>query len=183
MNFELEQMDDDEGEHIESVYLTFQVAGESYAICVVNVTEIVRIQDINKVPGMSQGFRGVINLRGNVIPVLDMQHRFGLAPLEATDRTVIIVLEVDSERAGLMVEEVTEVVELAEDTLGPAPGYSSGSQIAGAMIQRFANRDSGLCMILDVQRLLEECADRGVPNPPQPELPGTGESSYERAAD
>ena len=145
---------DDEDGNIEDVHLTFEVSGECYAVCVTHVTEIVRIQDINLLPGMPSAFCGVINLRGHVIPVLDMQARFGRPRLEPNDRTVIVVLEVGDERAGLMVEEVTEVVEIPADDIDAATSSVGRQRAQNTLVRGIAKRSGQLCMVLDVQRVL-----------------------------
>lgn len=147
---------DDEEDNIEDVHLTFKVCGEAYAVCVTHVTEIVRIQDINRLPGMPEAFCGVINLRGLVVPVLDMQVRFGGGRLEPNDRTVIIVLEVDDERAGLMVEEVTEVVELPPDCIESAASSVGRERARDSLVSGIAKRGDKLCMQLDVRKVLSE---------------------------
>jgi purine-binding chemotaxis protein CheW len=145
---------DDEEDHIDDVYLTFKVDGESYGVGVAHVTEIVRIQEVNRMPGMSGAFRGVINLRGHVVPVLDMRVRFGLSPLESNDRTVIVVLELAEERAGLMVEEVTEVVEIAARNIEPASSAVGPERAKSTLVKGVAKRGEKICMVLDVERVL-----------------------------
>lgn len=140
---------------IESVHLTFKVAGESYAIGVAHVTEIVRIQEVSQMPGMAPGFRGVINLRGNIIPVLDIQGRFGLKPLEPTDRTVIVVIEVERERVGIMVEEVTEVADLSLDESEQTRVSAGRDRNQPPLVKQFARLSGELCMVLDVDQLVD----------------------------
>lgn len=154
MSTEVDVVEHDDEENIEDVYLTFKVSREPYAVGVVHVTEIVRIQEINRMPGMSAAFRGVINLRGHVVPVLDMQARFGLPPIEPNDRTVIVVLEMGEERAGLMVEEVTEVVELAGKDIEPASTSVGAERAKRSLVKGIAKRGDKVCMVLDVSRLL-----------------------------
>ena len=147
---------DDEDDNIEDVHLTFKVSGAAYAVCVTHVTEIVRIQDINQLPGMPEAFCGVINLRGHVIPVLDMQARFGLPRLEATDRTVIIVLDVENQRAGLMVEEVTEVIEIPPSSVEAASSSVGRERAQSTLVRGIAKHSGRLCMVLDVGRVLAD---------------------------
>lgn len=147
---------DDEDDNIEDVYLTFQVSGECYAVGVAHVTEIVRIQEINNLPGMPSAFRGVINLRGHVIPVLDVQARFGLPELNPIDRTVIVVLELGEERVGLMVEEVTEVVEIPAADIEAASTSLGRERAPNTLVRGIAKRTSKLCMVLDVIRVLSD---------------------------
>lgn len=149
-------LDDEEEEDIEAVHLTFRVRGEQYAVGVRHVTEIVRLQEINPVPGMPPAFVGVINLRGHVVPVLDVSVRFGRNALQSSDRTVIIVLEVDGERVGLMVEEVTEVATIPEQDLRPPwTGFSKGEN-KDSIVKGIARREDELSIVLDVWKLLTD---------------------------
>ena len=157
---------DDEEDNIEDVHLTFKVSGEAYAVGVTHVTEIVRIQDINQLPGMPDAFCGVINLRGHVIPVLDMQARFGLPRLEPNDRTVIVVLEVDNQRAGLMVEEVTEVAEIPANNIEAASSSVGRERAQNTLVRGIAKRAGDLCMVLDVERVLSDTIDADLTNHP-----------------
>ncbi|MEL6186292.1 MAG: chemotaxis protein CheW [Myxococcota bacterium] len=149
----------EDDENIGDVYLTFQVGGETYAVGVEFVTEIVRVPEISAMPEMSKAFRGLINLRGHVIPILDMQVRFGLAAIDTTDRTVIIVIETESSRVGLMVPEVAEVREIAPDDISSARRELSHSTRDSRLVKGFNQRGSRVCMILDVARLLEQAED------------------------
>jgi len=154
---------DDEDDNIEDIHLTFKVSSATYAVCVTHVTEIVCIQDINHLPGMPDGFCGVINLRGHVVPVLDMQARFGGPSLDTNDRTVIVVLEVDGERAGLMVEEVTEVVDFPSDSIESATSSVGRERSKNTLVSGIAKRGDRMCMILDVRKMLND----SVPTPPE----------------
>lgn len=149
-------IDDDEEDNIEHIYLTFGVKGEQYAVGVRYVTEIVRLPEINPVPGMQRGFEGVINLRGNVVPILDMRARCGLEDLEPNDRTVIVVLDVDDERVGLMVEEVSEVVELPERDIQSSRAGQTGSWAKDSMVRGIARRGEKVSIVLDVEMLLTD---------------------------
>lgn len=152
-----DDQDDTFGEEndIDFVHLTFKVAGEDYAIGVAHVTEIVRIQDVSKMPGMAPCFRGVINLRGNIIPVLDIQERFGLKPLEPTDRTVIVVVEVGRKQIGIMVEEVTEVSGLSSGEVDQTRLIAGRDPTQAPLVKHFARRAGHLCMVLDIHQLVD----------------------------
>lgn len=152
-----EPFEHEEDEDIESIHLTFRVGAELYAVGVAHVTEIVRLQEINSVPGLSPSVRGVTNLRGRVVPILDVRSRFGLPDLEPHDRMVIVVLEVDGERVGLMVEEVTEVVALPpSEQQPPWPSRHEGRSPRHALVKGLARRGEKLCIVLDVARLIAE---------------------------
>lgn len=104
-----------EADSIEDMYLTFDLGDEEYGVGIVGVTEIVGMQRIMPVPDMPRHIRGVINLRGKVIPLMDMRLRFGMPERAYDDRTVIIVMEVEQAPIGLIVDGVREVLEIAPD--------------------------------------------------------------------
>lgn len=111
-------------------YLTFVLAGDSFGIPVLKVREIIRLTAIRAVPGMPQHVCGVINLRGKIIPVLDLRLRFGIPAAEPTDETCIVVVQVatDSSRTvatGLVVDGVEEVVQIAASDIENTPNFGS----------------------------------------------------------
>ncbi len=101
-------------------YLTFHLAGEIYGLEICHVTEIIGIQSITQVPDMPNFVKGVINLRGQVIPVMDMRLRFQLSPQEYDERTCVIVMDVDNKTMGLIVDRVEEVVDIPQNQIEPA---------------------------------------------------------------
>lgn len=119
-------------------YLTFFVAREEYAIDVLRVREVVGVAPVTRVPSTPRDVRGVVNLRGNVVPVVDLGLRFGSGELTPTRRTCIVVVEPE-ERAdrviGLMVDSVNRVVTLAPDEVVPVPpfGTSAGTELLAGM--------------------------------------------------
>ena len=149
-------MDEEEEENVEDVFLIFRVGEERYAVGVLHVLEIVRLPEINHVPRMPRAFAGVMNLRGSVIPVMDMQSCFELGETERTDRTVIIVLELDSERVGMMVEEVTEVREIDPKTIEPT--FKVRHQ-PSSLVRNIAQVNEDIFLLLDLQQLLGETPD------------------------
>lgn len=111
-------------------YLTFVLGEESYGIAVLKIREIIRLPDITAVPQMPSHIRGVINLRGKIIPVVDLRARFGLPHADATDRTCVIVMQVASASGstvpmGLVVDDVEEVINLAADDIQETPDFGS----------------------------------------------------------
>jgi purine-binding chemotaxis protein CheW len=125
---------DDDDDNIDNTYLTFNVAEEEYAVHVRHVTEIVRLQKSFAVPDVPGYIRGVINLRGKVIPLLDVRSRFGLREAEYSDRTVIVVLEVGETATGLVVDGVSEVAEILAgdiDTKAVHGRSKKGSLVSG----------------------------------------------------
>lgn len=112
---------DDEDSNLADTYLSFSLAQENYAIGVEHVLEIVRLPRIINVPDVPDYVRGVINLRGKVIPVMDIRRRFGLPVVEFTDRTVIIVLEWEGSCLGVIVDKVHDVLEIPASQIELTP--------------------------------------------------------------
>lgn len=133
-------------------YLTFHLAGEDYGIEIKFVIEIIGIQNITDVPDMPNFIRGVINLRGKVIPVMDVRARFSIADREYDDRTCIIVVNIEGTEVGLVVDEVSEVADIPEKNVEPPPrtGKSTGSRY----IQGMGKIGEEVKILLDVQKLL-----------------------------
>ena len=158
--FAVNEVDD-----IENMYLTFDVQDEEYAVNIGYVTEIVGIQKISEVPDVPEFIRGVINLRGKVIPVMDMRLRFGLPWREYGDRTTIIVLELDDPSSpgqaltGLVVDRVTDVLSIPPESIAP-PRWQGASDEQDTVVKGLGKRDDaesgdlGVSIILDVPRLL-----------------------------
>ncbi|MBD3408586.1 MAG: chemotaxis protein CheW [Ignavibacteriales bacterium] len=135
-------------------YLTFKIAGEEYAIEIKFVTEIIGIQKITEVPDMDEYVRGVINLRGKVIPVIDVRLRFHYDFLEYNDRTCIVVVEIEDRSVGLIVDEVSEVIDIPEANVDPPPRTSKGAR--GRYIQGMGKVDDQVKIILNIAKLLTE---------------------------
>jgi purine-binding chemotaxis protein CheW len=133
-------------------YLTFHLAGEDYGIEICYVIEIIGIQSITEVPDMPDFIRGVINLRGKVIPVMDVRARFRLPARDYDDRTCIIVINVDATEVGLVVDEVSEVADIPESDVEPAPRTSKNSD--NSYIQGMGKMNKRVIILLEVQKLL-----------------------------
>ena len=131
--------------------LTFHLAGEDYGIAIQYVTEIIGIQKITEVPDMPDYVKGVINLRGRVIPVMDVRIRFCMPPREYDDRTCIIVVNVDDKSIGLVVDLVNEVADIPEAQIEPPP--SAGRQ-GSNYIFGIGKIEDEVKILLDVTSLL-----------------------------
>jgi purine-binding chemotaxis protein CheW len=111
-------------------YITFRLGSEEFAIEVLRVREIVGIQEITAVPNTPHGVKGVINLRGKVIPVVDLRLKFGLAELQYSQRTCIIVVQIDGEAGsllvGVIVDSVSEVLTLQAGDIEDTPDFGNG---------------------------------------------------------
>ena len=133
-------------------YLTFHLAGEDYGIEICYVIEIIGIQSITDVPDMPAFIRGVINLRGKVIPVMDVRARFGLPDRDYDERTCIIVINVDSTEVGLVVDEVSEVADIPESQVEPAPRTNKNTE--SSFIQGMGKMNNRVKILLDAHKLL-----------------------------
>lgn len=136
-------------------YLTFHLDAEDFAVDVSNVKEILEYTSITKVPKTPEYMRGVINLRGSVVPVLDMRLKFGLTETKETVDTCIVVLEValDGEKAtmGALVDSVQEVFELDPQDIEPPPRI--GTHLRTDFIKGIGKRDDRFIIILDIDKV------------------------------
>lgn len=135
-------------------YLIFTMGEENYGIEVKYVIEIIGIQKVTEVPDMPDYIKGVINLRGRIIPVMDVRLRFGKAQREYDDRTCIIVIEVDTITIGLIIDRVSEVVVIQEDMLLPPPNVGQGFH--HRYIKGIGKVGEEVKLILDCDKLLND---------------------------
>ena len=137
-------------------YLTFTLAGEMYAVGILNVKEIIEYGNLTEIPMMPSFIRGVINLRGAVVPVVDLAARFGGKPSDVQRRTCIVIIEVQQEDAkhdlGIMVDAVSEVLEIPGSEIEPAPSF--GAKIRADFIAGMGKVDGKFVIILEIQRVL-----------------------------
>lgn len=137
-------------------YLTFYVAGEEYAVTILKVTEIIECISLTHVPGTPSWIRGVLNLRGAVVPVVDLAVKFGLPATQLTRRTCVIMVELEheSERLvlGVMADSVHQVVELGPDQIQPPPSF--GPRVRVDCIQGMGDNAGAFVVLLDIDRVL-----------------------------
>jgi purine-binding chemotaxis protein CheW len=137
-------------------YLTFMLSGELFAIGILVIKEIIEYGQLTTVPMMPESIRGVINLRGAVVPVIDLSARFGRAPAQTTRRTCIVILEVHADDGrqvvGLIVDAVNEVLEIPAADIEPPPSFGAG--IRTDFIRGMGKIDNRFVVILDVDRVL-----------------------------
>lgn len=136
----------------EGKFLTFQLGREEYAIEIRYVTEIIGIQKITDLPEMPEYVKGVINLRGKVIPVIDVRLRFGFEPREYDERTCIIVVDIEGLAVGLIVDAVKEVLDIALTQIDPPPTVSKSAE--SRYIQGLGKVGEEVKIILNVNKLL-----------------------------
>ena len=139
-------------------YLTFKLADEDYGISLLKVREIIGMMPITSVPRTPEFVKGVINLRGKVIPVTDLRLRFDMPEIDYNDRTCIIVVEVAGEdstvQMGIVVDAVTEVLPVQVQEIEPAPEF--GASVDTRCILGMANMEGAVKILLDIDRVLTD---------------------------
>lgn len=137
-------------------YLTFTLGGEMFAVGILNVKEIIEYGNLTEIPMMPAFIRGVINLRGAVVPVIDLSARFGGKHSEVQRRTCIVIVEVRQEDSkqelGIMVDAVSEVLEIPAKEIEPAPAF--GAKIRADFIAGMGKVNGKFVIILDILRVL-----------------------------
>jgi purine-binding chemotaxis protein CheW len=137
-------------------YLTFMLAREPFAIGILRIKEIIEYHGVTEVPMMPPSVRGVINLRGAVVPVMDLLARFGRGPSEVTKRTCIVIVEVETgdghQVMGLMVDAVNEVLDIAVADIEPPPSF--GARIRTDFLHGVGKVRGKFVLLLDVDRVL-----------------------------
>ena len=137
-----------------SRWVTFQLDDETYGIDVMQIREVLRTPEISPVPGAPAFVIGIINLRGNVVAIIDTRSRFHLGQREVDDASRILILEAGEYLVGYLVDSVSEVAELRDDKVEMAPDTGNGS--ASRYISGLYNRKEGLLILLDSTRLLSD---------------------------
>lgn len=133
------------------LFLTFRLGKEDFGMEIFHVTEIVGIQTITDVPDMPDYVKGVINLRGNVIPVMDVRLRFGLPERDYDERTCLIVVKVDERATALVVDRVNEVSEIPVEQIEPPP---QAGEMTSQYIKGMGKVDSSVKILLNMEQLL-----------------------------
>lgn len=134
--------------------VTFRLKDETYGINVMQVQEVLRITEIAPVPGAPGYVLGIVNLRGNVVTVIDTRTRFGLPTTEMDDASRIVIIESEQQVVGILVDSVAEVVELRQSDIDAAPNI--GNEESSRYIQGVASRDDDLLIVVDLNKLLTD---------------------------
>lgn len=156
-------------------FLSFVLAGEEYAVEILRVKEIIEYDNLTRVPGMPPAVRGVINLRGRVVPVIDLALRFGLPESVITPRSCIVMVEIGTGESaivmGIITDAVSEVLDLATDQMQPPPsfGTSVGAEYLDGMAETGGRK---FVMLLNIDRALSGTALSA----PEPALAGAVQS-------
>ncbi len=135
-------------------WVTFRLDHETYGINVMQVQEVLRYSSIAPVPGAPSYVLGIINLRGNVVTVIDTRQRFGLAAGEVTENTRIVIIESDKQVVGILVDSVSEVVYLRQSEIEMTPNV--GNEDSSKFIQGVCNKNNELLILVDLNRLLTQ---------------------------
>ncbi|HCY87119.1 MAG TPA: chemotaxis protein CheW [Desulfobacteraceae bacterium] len=137
-------------------YLTFVLNREDYGIDIHRIKEIIGMMDITTVPRTPAHIKGVINLRGKVIPVIDLRIRFSMPAQDYTDKTCIVVVEMDQDGTtlllGMVVDSVSEVLTVPGEAVGPPPAF--GAAVTTDWILGLAKMDSGVKILLDIEAVV-----------------------------
>jgi purine-binding chemotaxis protein CheW len=152
-------------------YLTFELAGEIYGLQILKVQEIIGMMKVTRVPRTPGYVRGVINLRGKVIPVVELRAKFGMDVTEDTDRTCIIVVQVENGDLqvimGLIVDEVSEVVDISAAQLEPPPSF--GASVDTSFILAMGKVGDRVVILLGVDQVLSTAELEAMPGEGGPE--------------
>lgn len=145
--------DDEDVDSQSNKYLMFKLGNEEYGIDITRITAIEELPQITAIPDMPNFVKGVINLRGKVIPAVDLRLRFSLEEREYDDRTCIVIVSVNESTIGLIVDIVSEVHEIGKDDIGPPPSFknASGKELYIAGLAKIGDE---VKIILDVHRII-----------------------------
>ncbi|MEW5762751.1 MAG: chemotaxis protein CheW [Bacillota bacterium] len=138
----------------EEQIVVFQLAEQNYGVDIAGVYEIIRMENVTRVPRAPSFVEGVINLRGRIIPVIDLRKRFGMPPAEHTRATRIVIVEMDGTTVGMIVDAVLEVLRIPASSIEPPPAVIHG--IEAAYLRGIALWGERLIILLNLQRVLYE---------------------------
>lgn len=137
-------------------YVTFMSGNEYFGLKIEYVNEIIVLQEITAIPESEEYIKGLINLRGKIIPVIDVRLRFKQEPFEYNDRTCIIVINVQSTVVGLIVEKIAEVVEIPEENLLPSPSIGPNDKTKDRYVYAIGKVGDSVKLLLDPDKLLND---------------------------
>ncbi len=140
----------------EGKYLTFSLANEEFGIGILKIREIIGMMSITTVPQTPEFVKGVVNLRGKVIPVIDLRLRFGMETVDYNERTCIIVVEIEAEKGnvtiGVVVDSVSEVLNIGAEDIEETPSF--GTNLNTSYILGMAKAEGSVKILLDIDRIL-----------------------------
>ena len=149
-----EELEDEMDEEVlDNKYLMCKLGNETFGMDIRHVTDIIELQNITQVPDMPDYVRGVINLRGQVIPVIDLRLRFGMEEREYDGRTVITVVNIQDTSIGFIVDTATEVQDISEKNIDPAPHFNESGE-KNRYIAGLGKIDKQVVILLDMEKLV-----------------------------
>lgn len=149
---DLEEQDIEDSMH--GKFLVFMLDEQEYAIAIKYVVDIINVQPMTRVPNVPDFVKGITNLRGKVIPIVDVRIRFGKSHKEYNDRTCIIVVELDDMQVGLVIDQVAEVITLDDDDIAPPPAFNQSPEYK--FIQGIGKAENGIKLLLDCKTVLSD---------------------------
>lgn len=155
----MEQEDEDT---MRNKFLVFNLDGQEYAIAIEFVVDIINVQPVTRVPNCPDFVCGITNLRGKVIPIIDVRLRFGKPQQEYDDRTCIIVVELGDISVGMIVDSVTEVLTLEDDSISPPPSFTDSAE--ARFVEGIGKTENGIKLILDCRTVLDDYGTPTVTN-------------------
>lgn len=144
------------------IFLTFRIAGQHYGISIDNVIEILQLQPATELPELPPYYKGVINLRGRVIPLMDVNLRFGRLEKEYGGRTCVIIVDIEGFQTGLIVDNVEEVLEINDALTSEPPSFSDDN--SSRYITHIARIDENMVLLLNVRLLVSNTDVKASPN-------------------
>lgn len=146
----------EEDDSQKGMFMTFQIGKEFFGINISYVNEIIAMQSIAAIPEVEDYVKGLINLRGKILPVIDVRIRFKMEPCEYTDRTCIIVIDVKSTMIGLIVERLSDVDTIAEDSIAPPPSLGRKEHEHNKYVYGLAKTGDRVTLLLDPEKLIKQ---------------------------
>ena len=153
--------------------ISFEVGEEEYGLDILRVKEVIRIREITRLPNTPSFVKGIINLRGDVIPIVDLRDKFGLEHREYTSMTRVIVVDVEGRLVGMVVDAASQVVRIPADQIDPPPPIAGG--LSTEYIKGVGKLEERLVILLDIDRILTreekvelEKLDHSLKKPPEP---------------
>ncbi len=139
-------------------FLSFTLGDEEYGVDILSVQEIRSWEPVSRIPNVPSYEKGVVNLRGSIVPIVDLREKFGLGHLEYTALTVVVVLQIETEEGktrvmGVVVDSVSDVIDVDKKTIQDAPNF--GTKVSTEFINGLASVNERMVMLLDVEKLLK----------------------------
>lgn len=153
---------DDDEDTLKDRYLTFYLGKQTYALEIKYITEIIGIQKITKVPNIKSFIKGIINLRGSIVPIVELRKRFRLSDVEYDERTCIIVVNINNVEVGIIVDEVAEVINIPEEEISPAPETNKGTE--SRFISGMSKISDKIIILLNIEKVLYDTKNETLVN-------------------